>query len=69
MDKINRIWELGSWRREVKLEQSTDVDRKDRCQLKEWGAEKQRQSPSRLWDEVAHRKALFDRIGGHGDQT
>jgi hypothetical protein len=65
---VDRIWELGSWRREEGLGKGTQVDRKGRRQAKDFGVTEPGSSCSWLLDEVGHRKALYDRIGGHKQQ-
>ena len=64
----DRVWELGSWRREERLGRSMQVDRKSCGLVKDLGLTEQGAFCSWLRGEVAHRKALFDSIGGHGRQ-
>jgi hypothetical protein len=64
----NRTWELGSWTSGEGRRQSTGGDRKRSQPVEDLVAKEQKSSRSWLWDEVGHRKALFDRIGSFAHQ-
>lgn len=65
---IHQIWELGSWNGRKRRDKKAKAAHQGRHQLIDFSIQEQQASDSWLCDEVGHRKALFDRIGGYGRQ-